>query len=160
MLLTEVTTTIFKYLLHSVDLQHEQRWQNKDIYISYLELFMGKGPLVGVVPLDQQPLRLLLSSGFIKLAVYVLFFVIVMNFYGIPLHIIRDLFMTFQQFMKDIYDFQRVRAATRYMDRLPDVTREELATINDRCCLICRDDMEHAKRCCGGKKRKRGRRRR
>ena len=61
-------------------------------------------------------------------------------FYGMPIHIIRDVALTIRSFYKRISDFVRYRQATKDMhDRYPDATAEEIA--REDCCIICREDM-------------------
>lgn len=44
-LMTMVLTIFIKYVLHSVDLQSENPWDNKAVYMLYTELFTGeRGP--------------------------------------------------------------------------------------------------------------------
>lgn len=44
-LMTMVLTVFIKYVLHSVDLQSENPWDNKAVYMLYTELFTGeRGP--------------------------------------------------------------------------------------------------------------------
>ena len=38
--------TIMKYALHSVDLQSENPWENKAVYLLYSELILGKLELI------------------------------------------------------------------------------------------------------------------
>lgn len=40
-LLTMVLTTFIKYILHTIDLQSENPWDNKAVYMLYTELFTG-----------------------------------------------------------------------------------------------------------------------
>lgn len=40
-LMTMVLTIFIKYVLHSVDLQSENPWDNKAVYMLYTELFTG-----------------------------------------------------------------------------------------------------------------------
>lgn len=40
-LMTMVLTTFIKYTLHTVDLQSENPWDNKAVYMLYTELFTG-----------------------------------------------------------------------------------------------------------------------
>ncbi|KAF2278417.1 uncharacterized protein EI97DRAFT_465719 [Westerdykella ornata] len=81
-----------------------------------------------------------LTTDFIKSVVYLGFFVILMAFYGIPIHIMRDLFMTIRSFLKRINDFVKYRNATRDMNaRYPDATAEELGRENT--CIVCREEM-------------------
>jgi E3 ubiquitin-protein ligase synoviolin len=81
-----------------------------------------------------------LSTDFIKSVVYLGFFMILMTFYGIPIHIMRDLFMTIRSFIKRLNDFVQYRNATRDMNtRYPDATVEELERENT--CIVCREEM-------------------
>ena len=62
-------------------------------------------------------------------------------FYGMPIHIIRDVAMTIRSFYKRITDFVRYRHATRDMNqRYPDATPEEIQ--NEDVCIICREGMQ------------------
>ena len=61
-------------------------------------------------------------------------------FYGMPIHIIRDVAMTIRSFYKRITDFVRYRHATRDMnERYPDATAEEIG--GEDVCIICREAM-------------------
>jgi len=68
-LLTAIVSTFCKYVLQCIDHNADQQWDAKAIFMFYVDIV----------------------QDFIKLIVYVSFFVVVMNFYGLPLHIIRDL---------------------------------------------------------------------
>ncbi|KAF2747558.1 hypothetical protein M011DRAFT_519130 [Sporormia fimetaria CBS 119925] len=93
-------------------------WEEKGRWVFYLELL----------------------TDFFKSSVYLAFFVILMAFYGIPIHIMRDLFLTVRSFWKRIDDFLKYRKATRDMnERYPDATAEELARENT--CIVCREEM-------------------
>ncbi|CAO2656180.1 Nn.00g049830.m01.CDS01 [Neocucurbitaria sp. VM-36] len=81
-----------------------------------------------------------LATDFIKSVVYLGFFMILMTFYGIPIHIMRDLFMTIRSLIKRINDFVQYRNATRDMNtRYPDATAAELERENT--CIVCREEM-------------------
>lgn len=61
-------------------------------------------------------------------------------FYGMPIHIIRDVALTIRSFYKRITDFVRYRHATRDMnERYPDATAAEIG--NEDVCIICREAM-------------------
>lgn len=62
-----------------------------------------------------------------------------MMFYGLPIHIMRDLFMTTRSFLKRLSALVRYRKALQDMNKYPDATAEELARENT--CIICREDM-------------------
>nr|GMD56567.1 ERAD-associated E3 ubiquitin-protein ligase HRD1B-like [Ipomoea batatas] len=66
--------------------------------------------------------------------------------YGVPLHLIRELYETFRNFKIRIADYIRYRKITSNMnDRFPDATPEEL-NASDATCIICREEMTTAKK--------------
>ncbi|KKZ62653.1 E3 ubiquitin-protein ligase synoviolin [[Emmonsia] crescens] len=82
-----------------------------------------------------------LVTDFLKLIVYMSFFAILFTFYGLPIHILRDVVLTMRSFGKRVVDFLRYRNATRDMnERYPDATAEEIAAGD--VCIICREEME------------------
>jgi E3 ubiquitin-protein ligase synoviolin len=81
-----------------------------------------------------------LLTDFVKLIVYICFFAILLTFYGLPIHILRDVVVTIRSFARRIMDFVRYRNATRDMnERYPDATHEEVT--REEVCIICREDM-------------------
>lgn len=61
-------------------------------------------------------------------------------FYGMPIHIIRDVALTIRSFYKRIRDFVQYKQATRDMNvRYPDATAEEI--LREDVCIICRENM-------------------
>lgn len=110
-----------KYVLQTIDRAGEDSWDNKPLYVFYVDLV----------------------NDLIKLLLLICFFVTLMNFYGLPLHIIRDLFSTFRSFAKRVHDLFKSRRAIRALDTFPDVTATELADIDDTC-VICREEMDVA----------------
>lgn len=78
-----------------------------------------------------------------KLLIYSFYFIVIVAYYGLPVHIIRDLYMTFRSFVVRINDIIRYRQATADMERrYPSATAQELAAAVDRVCIVCREDME------------------
>lgn len=93
-------------------------WENKGRWVFYLDL----------------------ATDFFKLVVYLSFFFILLFFYGLPIHILRDVFMTARSFFKRVADFVRYRTATRDMNaRYPDATEQEIG--REDLCIICREEM-------------------
>ncbi|KAI2785891.1 hypothetical protein POX_h09653 [Penicillium oxalicum] len=81
-----------------------------------------------------------LVTDFLKLVVYLGFFGILLRFFGLPIHILRDVVVTMRSFARRITDFIRYRNATRDMnERYPDATPAEVA--REDVCIICREDM-------------------
>jgi E3 ubiquitin-protein ligase synoviolin len=81
-----------------------------------------------------------LITDFCKLVVYLTFFAILFTFYGLPIHILRDVVVTIRSFGRRLVDFMKYRTATRDMnERYPDATAEEIA--REDTCIICREEM-------------------
>ncbi|KAK7425411.1 E3 ubiquitin-protein ligase hrd1 [Neonectria magnoliae] len=81
-----------------------------------------------------------LLSDMIKLGIYVAFFFMLLTFYGLPIHIMRDLFMTSRDFIKRLGALLRYRKAIQEMNRFPDATEQELS--REDTCIICREEMQ------------------
>ncbi|TFK25494.1 hypothetical protein FA15DRAFT_668368 [Coprinopsis marcescibilis] len=127
-LLASVMNTISKYLLSAYELRRAgQRggenappWENKSMWTFYIELV----------------------TDFMKLSVYLVFFTIILTFYGLPLNIVRDVYITARSFVSRLRALHRYQTATRNMDqRYPNANEEELAAMSDRTCIICREEM-------------------
>mgnify|MGYP003723749491 CR=1 FL=1 len=84
-------------------------------------------------------------SDFFKLVIYIIFFAMILTFYGLPLNIVRDVYMTGRSFFGKIRDLIRYRAATKNMDdRYPTATAADMEAMSDGTCIICREEMEIA----------------
>ena len=57
-----------------------------------------------------------LLTDLFQLLVYFIFFTIIFTYYSMPLHIVRDLYMTFKGFKRRIADFLRYRRVTSNMN--------------------------------------------
>ncbi|KAA0709285.1 E3 ubiquitin-protein ligase synoviolin [Triplophysa tibetana] len=118
-LMTMVLTTFIKYTLHTVDLQSENPWDNKAVYMLYTELF----------------------TGFIKVILYMAFMTIMIKVHTFPLFAIRPMYLAMRQFKKAVTDAIMSRRAIRNMNTLyPDATPEDLQA-TDNVCIICREEM-------------------
>ncbi|KAI0115497.1 hypothetical protein GGR51DRAFT_576511 [Nemania sp. FL0031] len=84
-------------------------------------------------------LSLDLITDFLKLVIYSVFFAILLMFYGLPIHIMRDLFMTARSFVKRLGALMRYRKALQDMNKYPDATEEDLG--REDTCIICREEM-------------------
>ncbi|KAK4215932.1 ERAD-associated E3 ubiquitin-protein ligase HRD1 [Rhypophila decipiens] len=84
-------------------------------------------------------LSLDLMADFVKLGLYTAFFCVLFTFYGLPIHIIRDWFMTTRSFLKRLSALVRYRQALKDMDQYPDATPEDLG--QEDTCIICREEM-------------------
>ncbi|KAJ6497885.1 hypothetical protein C8R45DRAFT_143536 [Mycena sanguinolenta] len=127
-LMATVANTVAKYLLCTYELRRAgQRggenappWENKSMWVFYIEL----------------------ATDFLKLTTYLIFFIIIMTFYGIPLNILRDVYVTGRSLITRLRSLQRYQTATRNMDeRYPNATEAEMAATSDHTCIICREEM-------------------
>ena len=110
-------------------------WESKGFWVFYLDLLTGMPKLVTIRPCAKS-----IYSDFLKLVLYLSFFSVLCIFYGMPLHIIRDVAITIHSFYKRIHDFLRYRQATEGMnERYADATSEEMA--REDVCIICREIM-------------------
>merc|ERR1719506_2810526 len=100
-----MTSIFIKYIIHILDMRREGRWDNKGTYVFYLQLV----------------------TDLFQLFVYMIFFLIICAYYGLPFHIIRDLYLTYTNFKKRITQYLQYRRLTRMLDMYPNVEAEELA---------------------------------
>ncbi|KAF9571936.1 E3 ubiquitin-protein ligase hrd1 [Mortierella alpina] len=120
LLATSLLASFGKYVLHTIDLRSEDPWENKSMLLFYLDLV----------------------ADFVKLVTYLLFFMVILVCYGLPLHIIRDVYMTMRSFLQKCKDLIQYRKATRNMnERYPDASPADLAALSDPICIICREEM-------------------
>ncbi|KAK4749669.1 hypothetical protein SAY87_027118 [Trapa incisa] len=123
-LATTTVSTFVKYVFYVSDMLMEGQWERKAVYTFYLELI----------------------RDLLHLSMYLCFFLVIFMNYGIPLHLIRELYETFRNFKIRIADYMRYRRITSNMnDRFPDATPEELDE-SDATCIICREEMTTAKK--------------
>ncbi|OIV99631.1 hypothetical protein TanjilG_17441 [Lupinus angustifolius] len=100
------------------------QWEKKPVFTFYLELI----------------------RDLLHLSMYLCFFFVIFINYGVPLHLIRELYETFRNFKIRVADYIRYRKITSNMnDRFPDATPEEL-DVGDATCIICREEMTSAKK--------------
>ncbi|XP_024020975.1 ERAD-associated E3 ubiquitin-protein ligase HRD1B isoform X2 [Morus notabilis] len=123
-LATTTVSTFVKYVFYVSDMLMEGQWEKKPVYTFYLELI----------------------RDLLHLSMYLCFFLVIFMNYGVPLHLIRELYETFRNFKIRVADYIRYRKITSNMnDRFPDATPEEL-NATDAICIICREEMTTAKK--------------
>jgi E3 ubiquitin-protein ligase synoviolin len=144
--MASVMNTILKYLLSSYELRRAGRrggenappWENKSMWVFYIELATGATGFFT----SWEHCLLFRPLDFLKLTTYLIFFTIIITFYGLPLNIIRDVYITARSFVTRLRALHRYQTATRNMDqRYPNATEEELGAMSDRTCIICREEM-------------------
>lgn len=118
-LMTMVLNTAIKYMFHAAELRSDTPWENKAVFLLYTELIIG----------------------FIRVVLYVIFVVLMVKIYTLPLFAFRPMYYTMRNFKKALNDVILSRRAIRNMNTLyPDATPEELQ-LSDNICIICREDM-------------------
>lgn len=124
LMLIALAATGVRYAVNLHDVVRGSPWEHRSVFLFYSDFVVDA----------------------LKLVVYSVFFVVVMMYYGLPLHIIRDLFLTVRSFVARIHDILRYRQATYNMQHLyPTVGPAQMAD-TDRICIICREEMHEAKR--------------
>ncbi|XP_053682638.1 E3 ubiquitin-protein ligase HRD1 [Sabethes cyaneus] len=118
-LMTMVLNIAIKYMFHAAELRSDTPWENKAVFLLYTELIVG----------------------FIRVVLYVIFVVLMVKIYTLPLFAFRPMYYTMRNFKKALNDVILSRRAIRNMNTLyPDATQEELQ-LSDNICIICREDM-------------------
>lgn len=118
-LLTMVVAIVMKYILHTIDNQHENPWENKNVYLLYAELI----------------------TGFVKCFLYIMFVGVMVKIHTFPLFAIRPMYLTVRAFKKSLSDVILSRRAIAYMNtRFPNATEQELREL-DNTCIICREQL-------------------
>eukprot|EP01059_Diplonema_ambulator_P032747 TRINITY_DN6577_c2_g1_i1.p1 TRINITY_DN6577_c2_g1~~TRINITY_DN6577_c2_g1_i1.p1 ORF type:complete len:499 (+),score=146.63 TRINITY_DN6577_c2_g1_i1:24-1499(+) len=119
------TTALLRLLIHIIDARRNRRWESKGQARFYLEIV----------------------SDVLHCIIYITFFFVFYANYGLPINLIRDLFVTVRNLYRTIRNFVNYRRLSANLDtKFPDVTEEDLA--EDATCSICFDDMTPG----GGKK--------
>lgn len=122
--LVELFCDIVRYCFLVIDNSMEGHWEGKSMLSFYVELL----------------------SDLCQLTAYLLFSIYVQIYYTFPFHILREVYVTFNRFQRRCSDFWRYRKVVATMnDLFEDASEEELAA-GDRTCIICREEMQTAKK--------------
>lgn len=80
----------------------------------------------------------------IRFFLYTMFFATVFMVYSLPLHLIRELYLTTHAFVKRFNEVVAYHKAIRELNaKFPSLTKEEIAGLPERTCIICREDIQH-----------------
>jgi len=119
-----VLATLVRYVLHLIDLQVEGTWNAKASYVFFLEFLT-------------EALRFML---------FMVFFMIVFTYYGMPFNIIRELYGSYNNLRQRLTQFRNYRKlVVNLNERFPDATEDELEAC-EHTCIICRDHMAEGKK--------------
>jgi E3 ubiquitin-protein ligase synoviolin len=87
-----------------------------------------------------------LTCALIHLVLVMSMFTIVTVYFGLPIHLFRELYMAFHSFREKLIRFYRYRKLVKNLqDQFPYATEEELDAV-DRQCIICREEMPSGKK--------------
>ena len=83
-----------------------------------------------------------LFAEFLKFTSLLAFFSYITQFYGLPIYLLRDLYISGRSFINKIREYIRYRKATLDMDRrYPTASATDIEAMNDITCIICREDL-------------------
>ena len=154
-----VAMVTVKYALHTYDINRENPWEDKAVFLLYAELAIGNKfvfqNMHTAIPID------VFTLGFIKVILYMMFMLIMIRVYTLPLFAVRPMYLAMRyvvasfedfsiclinikfdrSFKKALSDVILSRRAIRNLNTLyPDATAEDLAN-TDTVCIICREEM-------------------
>lgn len=120
---------VFDGILHYLhDYTSSKRWVH-----SFLHTWKDcKATLIFAVEVQAQGAQFLF---------YVTFFAIVLVYYGLPINLFREVYVSFQKLRQRLLAFANYRRLMASMDRFDSVATEEELEEAGRVCIICRDDM-------------------
>lgn len=120
-----IVTSIGKYLLNLAEQKYlsehedEDTWESKGMWMYILEIV----------------------TDFTRLVIYAAQFVFMLKPFGLPVHIVRDVYISAASFVGRVRDFSRFLHARQQMDQqIADAREEDL--VRDNICIVCREDME------------------
>jgi len=76
-----------------------------------------------------------------KFLFYVTFFAIVLTYYGLPINLFREVYLSFQKLRQRLLAFANYRRLMASMNRFDSVASDEELEEAGRVCIICRDEM-------------------
>lgn len=133
-LLVSVISSILLWYLHAIDglfhYFHESSEPTSRIHGWIHPWKDHKATLVFAVEVQAQAA---------KFVFYLTFFSIVMTYYGMPINLFREVYLSFQALKQRLVAFNKYRQLMASMNRFASPTPEELE--EEPICIICRDHM-------------------
>ena len=109
-LLSMMMSLSIKYVIYIMDMRREGRWDNKVCAVQNRRAQTHIAVLQGTYVFYLQ-----LVTDLFQLFVYMIFFLIICAYYGLPFHIVRDLYVTYSNFKKRITQYLQYRRLTRLL---------------------------------------------
>lgn len=123
LLLIYALNLLFRFIIQTLDANMTNGLQSRGLYIMLVDLF----------------------CEIVKMVTYMAFFCLVFVYYGIPLHIMRDVYAAFISFQRKLLNFIKYLRLTRNLEnRFPEATEEEVTAAGN--CLVCREEMDKGKK--------------
>jgi len=76
-----------------------------------------------------------------KFLAYIAFFAVVLTYYGIPINLFREVYMSFQSLKNRLIAFAKYNQLMTSMNRFESIDSDDELDKVGRTCIICRDDM-------------------
>ena len=116
-------STVLRYLLYGIDTYLSSGLASKGLYVMLTDVICDA----------------------MRFVIYIFFFCLVFVYYGLPIHIIRELWTSFYLLHKNVTSFIKYLRLTQNLDsRFPNATDDEIEAAGD--CLICREPMTSGKK--------------
>ena len=133
-MLTSVISNSLLWYLHMMDgifhYLHEKYDSTKKLHNLIHPWKDHKATLIFAVELQAQAAKFMF---------YLTFFAIVMTYYGLPINLIREVYVSFHSLKTRLIAFNKYRKLMSSMNRFKNPTTEDLE--EEHICIICRDEM-------------------
>ena len=112
------TTALLRLVVHFVDARRNRRWEGKGSVRFYLEIV----------------------SDILQCATYIIFFFVIYTYYGLPINLLREMFVTVRNLYRTTHNFMNYRRLAANLDeQFRNATEEEVE--QDPTCSICYDEL-------------------
>ena len=123
LLVIDIFNLMFRYIINCTDTYLENGLHNKGIALMLIDLL----------------------ADALRFITYAFFFCLVFVYYGLPIHIVREVWMSFLAFQSKLASFIKYLQLNHNLDqRFDDATEEELTAAG--ICLICFEPMTTGKK--------------
>jgi E3 ubiquitin-protein ligase synoviolin len=133
-MLTSVISNSLLWYLHMMDgifhYLHEKYDSTKKLHSLIHPWKDHKATLIFAVELQAQAAKFMF---------YLTFFAIVMTYYGLPINLIREVYVSFHSLKTRLIAFNKYRKLMSSMNRFKNPSTEDLE--EEHICIICRDEM-------------------
>lgn len=82
--------TLMKYILHTIDLQNENPWENKVVYMLYADVVLGEWVSMATGSFSD---TVTMATGFLKVSLYFAFMSFMLHVHMFPLYIMRRTYL-------------------------------------------------------------------